>query len=109
MQSTGLFYRLVLPIGASIIFLVGHADSVNAQDGNGMQAGASVQVAVETRQACAPDAMRLCADYIPDVPKITSCMAARFAEISSPCRAAMIREHYRARARLGRSRVTVGD
>jgi len=109
MRNAGLIYRLALPIGASIISLVSYAGSVNAQDSDGVQAGAGVEVAVETRQACAPDAMRLCADYIPDVPKITNCMSARFAEISSPCRAAMIREHYRARARLGRSRVTVGD
>jgi len=103
MRKTGLFHRLVLPIGASIMFLVSHAGSVSAQ------VGVAAQVAQETREACTPDAMRLCSDYIPDVPKITSCMHARFTEVSSPCRAAMIREHYRARARLRRSHVLSAD
>jgi hypothetical protein len=103
MRNIGLFHRLVLPIGASIAFLVSYAGGVNAQ------VGIAAQVAEETREACAPDAMRLCSDYIPDVPKITSCMTERFSEISSPCRAAMIREHYRARARLRKSRVLTGD
>ena len=107
MRKTGLFYRLALPIGVStIIFLICYVGSASAQDGAGKQEGVAAQVAEETREACTPDAMRLCADYIPDVPKITSCMEARFKEISLPCRAAMIHEHYRARARLRRSRVT---
>jgi len=103
MRKTGLYYRLALPIGASLIFLVCHAGSVSAQ------VGIAARVAQETREACAPDAMRLCSDYIPDVPKITTCMEERFAEVSSPCRAAMIREHYRAGARLRRSRVLSTD
>jgi hypothetical protein len=103
MSKTGFFDRLVLPFGASVMFLVSFAGSVIAQDSDG------AQVAAETRQACTPDAMRLCRDFIPDVPKITSCMEAKYAEISSPCRIAMIREHYRARARLSRSHVTSGD
>jgi hypothetical protein len=104
-----LLHRLVLPIGASIIFAVGYAGNVSAQDVDDAQAGVAASVAEETRQACTPDAMLLCGDYIPDVPKITSCMEARFKEVSLPCRAAMIREHYRARSRLSKSRVTSGD
>jgi phosphoribosylaminoimidazole (AIR) synthetase len=103
MRNTGLFHRSVLPIGASLVFLVSYAARSNAQ------VGIAAQVAEETREACTPDAMRLCGDYIPDVPKITSCMQERFYEISSPCRAAMIREHYRARARLRKARVSTGD
>jgi hypothetical protein len=109
MRQTALFARSVLPIGASIIFLLGCADSLCAQDADGTQADVAAQVAQETRQACTPDALRLCADYIPDVPKITSCMEAKFTEISSPCRAAMIRENYRARSRFKKARVTAGD
>ena len=31
----------------------------------------------EQEQACTPDAMRLCASYIPDVGRITACMHQR--------------------------------
>jgi hypothetical protein len=41
------------------------------------------------RQACTPDAMRLCGDFIPDVAKITVCMKAKRAQLSAPCRAVM--------------------
>ena len=47
----------------------------------------------EQRQACAPDAMRLCSDFIPDVPKITKCMKAKYKELSQPCRVAMAHKH----------------
>jgi hypothetical protein len=113
MQNRSVVHRLLLPVSASIFFLI--TAHVSAQDVAGAQDNAAVQnsvaadVADETREACAPEAMRLCADYIPDVPKITSCMEARFKEVSLPCRAAMIHEHYRARGRLSKSRVTAGD
>jgi hypothetical protein len=41
------------------------------------------------RQACTPDAMRLCSDFIPDVAKVTACMHAKSAQLSEPCRVAM--------------------
>jgi len=47
----------------------------------------------EQRQACAPDAMRLCSDFIPDIPKITKCMKAKRAELSEACRRAMDHKH----------------
>lgn len=43
----------------------------------------------QQRQACAPDAMKLCSDFIPDIPKITVCMKAKRAELSEACRRAM--------------------
>jgi hypothetical protein len=43
----------------------------------------------EQRQACTPDAMRLCSDAIPDVEKITKCMISKYKELSEPCRLAM--------------------
>ena len=46
-------------------------------------------VSQSARQACTPDALRLCSDYIPDVGKITACMRAKSAQLSEPCRAAM--------------------
>jgi hypothetical protein len=51
---------------------------------------ADAQGTAEERQACAPDAMRLCSNVIPDVAKITRCMAAKHAQLSRECRLAMI-------------------
>jgi hypothetical protein len=51
--------------------------------------GAKAQGSDAERQACAPDAMRLCTEFIPDVGKITACMEKKHAELSEPCRLAM--------------------
>jgi hypothetical protein len=40
----------------------------------------------EQQQACTPDAMRLCGNYIPDVDRITACMIARKSQLSPDCR-----------------------
>ena len=40
----------------------------------------------EQQQACTPDAMRLCGNYIPDVDQITACMIARKSQLSPECR-----------------------
>jgi len=50
--------------------------------------GASAQT-VDARQACTPDAMRLCSEFIPDVPKVTACMQAKRKQLSPECRSAM--------------------
>jgi hypothetical protein len=55
----------------------------------GTQSAAVGEVSQSARQACTPDAMRLCSDYIPNVGKITACMRAKSAQLSEPCRAAM--------------------
>jgi hypothetical protein len=55
--------------------------------------GAVAQGTPEERQACAPDAMRLCSDFIPDVPKITKCMIAKRSQLSEACRLAMRHGH----------------
>jgi hypothetical protein len=55
----------------------------------GSQSTTAGHVSQSARQACTPDAMRLCSDYIPDVGKITACMRAKSAQLSEPCRAAM--------------------
>jgi hypothetical protein len=44
---------------------------------------------VSVEQACTPDAMRLCSEFIPDRAKITVCMKAKHAQISKECRVAM--------------------
>lgn len=42
----------------------------------------------EQQQACAPDAVKLCSDTIPDIPKTTACMKAHFAQLSPRCQSA---------------------
>jgi len=56
------------------------------------------------RQACTPDAMRLCSEFIPDVERITACMKAKRVELSDPCRLAMYGGHERHAARHHRGR-----
>ena len=41
------------------------------------------------RQACTPDVMRLCSEFIPDVGRIVGCMKRRRAELSPSCLSAM--------------------
>jgi hypothetical protein len=50
---------------------------------------AAAQGSDAERQACTPDAMKLCGDFIPDVEKITACMHAKRSQLSEPCRVAM--------------------
>lgn len=64
--------------------------------------GAGAQGTPEARQACAPDAVRLCSEFIPDVPKITACMKKKHRELSKECVIAMrggrheVHHHHRA-------------
>jgi hypothetical protein len=51
--------------------------------------GAIAQGTDAERQACTPDAMRLCGDAIPDVGRVTACMKAKSSQLSPECRAAM--------------------
>ena len=44
---------------------------------------ANAEVSAEVQQACTPDAMRLCSEFIPDVAKITACMKAKHAQLSA--------------------------
>jgi hypothetical protein len=41
----------------------------------------------EQQQACQPDAMRLCSEFVPDVDRITACMIKNRIRLSPPCRA----------------------
>jgi hypothetical protein len=52
-------------------------------------AAAQGQASDAARQACTPDAMRLCSDVIPDVARVTACMKAKYKQLSEPCRVAM--------------------
>jgi hypothetical protein len=72
--------RIVRLIGVTLLLAGGlfyHLDRAAAQGDDA------------ARQACTPDAMRLCGDFIPDVAKITVCMKAKRAQLSGPCRAIM--------------------
>jgi uncharacterized membrane protein len=51
---------------------------------------AHAQGTQEQQQACTPDAMRLCADAMPDIAKITACMNAKHAQLSQACKTAMV-------------------
>ena len=50
---------------------------------------AAAQGSPEARQACTPDAMRLCSEFTSDVSQTTKCMMAKRAQWSPACRAAM--------------------
>jgi hypothetical protein len=52
-----------------------------------MPAPAAAQGTPEQRQACQPDAMRLCSEFIPDVERITACMVKNRIRLSPACRA----------------------
>jgi hypothetical protein len=41
----------------------------------------------EQRAACAPDAFRLCASYIPDATNVEACLKQRKSDLSDACRA----------------------
>ena len=47
---------------------------------------AAAEVSDAARQACTPDAMRLCSDFIPDVARVTACMKAKSSQLSPACR-----------------------
>jgi hypothetical protein len=50
---------------------------------------ANAEVSQDVQQACTPDAMRLCSEFIRDVAKITACMKAKHSQISATCLTAM--------------------
>ena len=41
----------------------------------------------EEQQACSPDAMRLCGEFVPNVDAITACMIQKKAQLSPQCKA----------------------
>ena len=66
----------------------------------GFQCGAALAIALfvsagstpafaytqEQQQACTPDAMRLCGNFVPDVDRITACMIENKSQLSPECR-----------------------
>jgi hypothetical protein len=49
--------------------------------------GAGFAYSQEEQQACTPDAMRLCGDFVPNVDAITACMIQKKSQLSPQCRA----------------------
>lgn len=72
LRTMRLICRLIVP--GSII--IGGIGAANAQS-------------EALKQACTPDAMRLCQEFIPDRAKITRCMMSKRSQISAPCLTAM--------------------
>lgn len=56
-------------------------------------APAAAQGTPEQQQACQPDAMRLCSEFVPDVDRITACMIKNRMRLSPPCRAVFTSPH----------------
>lgn len=51
-----------------------------------VQPGAGFAYTQEEQQACTPDAMRLCGEFVPNVDAITACMIQKKAQLSPQCR-----------------------
>jgi hypothetical protein len=58
-------------------------------------APAAAQGTPQQQQACTPDVMRLCNQFVPDVAKITVCMSRNRANVSQACRDAFPVAHGR--------------
>ena len=57
-----------------------------------LSASSGLAFSSEAQQMCTGDAMRLCSNEIPDIPRIAACMHRKRAQISPGCRAVMDRE-----------------
>jgi hypothetical protein len=51
-----------------------------------MQSGTSHAYTPEQQQACQPDAMRLCGEFVPNTDAITACMIRKKSQLSPQCR-----------------------
>jgi hypothetical protein len=74
-----------------VSFSIGRTGRILLVVAFGVAAAASAsagQITAEQRAACTPDAVRLCSSEIPDVARVTACMKAKQASLSSRCRAA---------------------
>jgi hypothetical protein len=54
---------------------------------------AAAEVSAQVQQACTPDVMRLCNQFVPDVAKITACMNRNRSNVSQACREAIHPPH----------------
>jgi hypothetical protein len=73
-----------------VAFLSGKASRVILFAAFSLGAAASAFAFTPTeaqKEACTPDAFRLCSSEIPDIGRVTACMSAKKASLSPPCRA----------------------
>jgi len=85
MRMLRAFCRLAMPA----LILLGGLGVASAQEAS-----------QDVQQACTPDAMRLCQQFIPDRAKITACMMRNRRQLSEACLTAMRGgQHYRGRVR----------
>ncbi|MGA2995432.1 hypothetical protein [Bradyrhizobium sp.] len=61
----------------------------------------------EAQQMCTGDAFRLCSSEIPDIPRVTACMIANRASLSSGCRTVMDREAQPSPAVASKTSITI--
>jgi hypothetical protein len=66
--------------GASLALAVGFASSFSI-------GARAFEVSEAQKEACTPDAFRLCGAYIPDGDRVAACMQANVANLSPPCKA----------------------
>jgi hypothetical protein len=76
-----IMHRVCGPTLAAALLLIGMS-AMGITD-------AAAQGSPEARQACTPDAMRLCSEFTSDVSQTTKCMMARRGQLSTACRMAM--------------------
>jgi hypothetical protein len=87
MRTLRAFCRLTMPA----LIILGGLNAAGAQD-----------VSPEVQQACTPDAMRLCQQFVPDRAKVTACMMHNRRQLSQECLTAMRNAGGRGTARRGR-------
>jgi hypothetical protein len=92
-MSVRIVGRLALVL-SGLVFLIGVAP-------------AAAQGTEEERRACAPEVMRLCREYIPEVRLITNCLIAKRAELNPECKVVMTtpREKVAAKSKAAKARV----
>ena len=80
-----IMHRVCGPALAAALLLIGMS-AMGITD-------AAAQGSPEARQACTPDAMRLCSEFTSDVSQTTKCMMAKRGQLSAACRMAMAGGH----------------
>ncbi len=81
MRAQMNFFRSkVAARGATLALAVGLALSLSIE-------ARAFEVSEAAKEACTPDAFRLCGAYIPDSDRVAACMQANVPNLSPPCRA----------------------
>jgi hypothetical protein len=73
-------FASVLCLAAGLFFVAGAAQAQNYDPDRVASQGDQ-----KAREACTPDVMRLCNDYVPDIPQIVACLKRERANLSPAC------------------------